>query len=117
MSCRKHSAVSWWLPQKQIMGTAASELIDRAPDVKTLEGIKAVVSQTRGVRSYHAFRARHAGGKVETDIHIQVNPDLSVQAGHDIAMAVKRKVMEANPNVVEVIVHIEPAGKEQQGPA
>jgi len=93
----------------RIMGSSASELIDRAPDSKTLSVIEAAVARTPGVRGYHAFRARHVGGKVETDIHIQVDPDLTIRSGHEIAGAVKRKVMQADPNVVEVIVHIEPA--------
>ncbi|MCK4277396.1 MAG: cation-efflux pump, partial [Phycisphaerae bacterium] len=89
--------------------SSASELIDRAPDEKTLGRIESAVSQTDGVRSYHAFRARNVGGKIAADIHIQVDPDLTVQTGHDIATEVRRKVMEANPHVIEVIVHVEPA--------
>ncbi len=93
----------------RIIGSSASELIDRAPDENTLGSIESAVSQTDGVRSYHAFRARNVGGKIAADIHIQVDPDLTVQTGHDIATEVRRKVMEANPHVIEVIVHVEPA--------
>ncbi|MCK4275675.1 MAG: cation transporter, partial [Phycisphaerae bacterium] len=48
----------------RIISSSASELIDKAPDEKTLERIKSAVSKTDGVRSYHAFRARNVGGKI-----------------------------------------------------
>jgi len=93
----------------KISAATAAELIDRAPGARMLAFIEKVVSETSGVRSHHAFRARQIGGKIATDIHIQVEPTLTVRQGHEIAAAVKRRVMDADPDVVEVIVHIEPA--------
>ncbi|MCK4602161.1 MAG: cation diffusion facilitator family transporter, partial [Phycisphaerae bacterium] len=94
----------------RIISSSASELIDRAPAGAVLDCIERTVAQTRGVKSYHAFRARQIGGKVAMDIHIQVDPALTVRQGHDIASAVKQKVMAASCQVVEVVVHVEPAG-------
>ena len=92
----------------RIIADGASELIDRAPGKATLTGIARAVSQTKGVRSYHAFRARQVGGKVAMDVHVQVDPDLTVRQGHDIATAVRDQVRQADPQVIEVIVHVEP---------
>jgi cation diffusion facilitator family transporter len=93
----------------RIMGQAASELIDRAPAQAVLDNIRRALAETEGVRSFHAFRARQLGGKVEMDVHVQVDPTLTVAAGHDIAREVRRRVKEADGSVVEVIVHVEPA--------
>ena len=93
----------------KIIVQSASELVDRAPGAGTLAGIEHAVAGTRNVRGFHAFRARRVGGKVEMDIHVQVDPDLTVREGHDIATAVKDQVRRADEDVVEVIVHIEPA--------
>jgi cation diffusion facilitator family transporter len=93
----------------KIVGGAASELIDRAPAQAVLDNIQHALATTAGVRSFHAFRARQLGGKVEMDVHVQVDPALSVAAGHDIAAEVRRRVREADSSVVEVIVHVEPA--------
>ena len=88
---------------------SASELVDRAPSGEALECIRQVVTETEGVMSYHAFRARQVGGQIAMDIHIQVDPDLTVQQGHEIASAVRQRIMdEATCEVVEVVVHIEP---------
>jgi len=87
---------------------SAGELVDRAPSAETLEDIERAVSRTPGVQSYHAFRARGVGGKILMDIHVLVDPDLTVRQGHDIAGAVQREVMQANRHVIEAVVHIEP---------
>jgi len=93
----------------RITGQAASELIDRAPGQAVLANIQKALSETQGVRSFHAFRARQLGGKVEMDVHVQVDPNLTVAAGHDIAREVRRRVQQADSGVVQVIVHVEPA--------
>ncbi len=91
-----------------IMHAAAAELVDRAPGRDVIESIERAVVDTRGVRGYHAVRARQSGGRVEMDIHVQVDPQLSVAAGHDIATAVRDRVQEKVPEVSQVIVHVEP---------
>ena len=93
----------------KIVVEAASELIDRAPHQVVLDNIRRVLAGTEGVRSFHAFRARQMSGRVEMDVHVQVDPNLTVAAGHDIARAVRRRVQEADTRVVQVIVHVEPA--------
>ncbi len=95
----------------RIMRTSASELVDSAPSEATLRAIEQAVAETEGVQSYHAFRARQIGGHVEMDIHVQVDPELSVREGHDIATDVRNRVQAADPDVTEAIVHIEPAEK------
>lgn len=95
----------------QIMIKSGSELIDSAPSEESLAQIEEAVTGTAGVVSYHAMRARQVGGAVEMDIHIQVDPLLTVGQGHDIAAAVKRRLLESPCDISEVIVHIEPAEK------
>jgi len=98
----------------RIITRSAAELVDSAPPAETLAAIERRVAQTPGVRSHHAFRARHVGGKIVMDIHVQVDPDLTVRQGHDIAGAVKREVMQGDPRVVEAVVHVEPAEEDPQ---
>ncbi len=93
----------------RIIAGGASELTDRAPGGDVLEKITHAISSTPGVRSYHKFRARRSGGKISADVHVQVDPQLTVRQGHDIASDVRRRVMETCHDVTEVIVHVEPA--------
>lgn len=92
----------------KILSTSAAELLDHAPGERQLAKIRQVVTGTAGVNSFHAFRARQTGGKIEMDIHIQVNPALTVAEGHTIAARVKHAVMRADHDVVSAIVHVEP---------
>lgn len=92
----------------KLMAAAADELIDRAPDTKLLAEIEKVVAGTEGVEGFHAFRARQLGGAIEMDIHIQVDPNLSVHDGHEIATLVRRRIQDAHSDVQRVIVHVEP---------
>ncbi|MHC4561417.1 MAG: cation diffusion facilitator family transporter [Planctomycetota bacterium] len=88
---------------------AAAELIDRAPGETATEAVRRAVGETEGVQGFHAFRARQIGGRVAVDVHVQVDPMLTVRRGHDIAAAVKRAVLATDSHVIEVMVHIEPA--------
>jgi len=96
----------------RILRVSAAELVDKAPGSAVLSGIERAVKGTEGVRSFHAFRARQVGGKVAMDIHVLVDPELTVREGHDIATAVEESVQQADANVVEVVVHIEPCERE-----
>ena len=96
----------------RIVRDAAGELVDRAPDPATRDAIRRAIAATEGVQSFHACRARHVGGDIDMDVHVQVCPTLTVEAGHDIASRVRDEVQAADPRVVEVIVHVEPGEPE-----
>jgi cation diffusion facilitator family transporter len=92
----------------RIVVGSARELIDQAPGAHTLNILQETIAATHGVKDYHACRARQLGGKLEVDVHVLVDPDLTVAEGHDIATSVKRALMRADPDVQEVVVHVEP---------
>ncbi len=91
-----------------IMWSAGRELVDRAPNSAILDAIDRAIRETSGVRDHHAVRARQIGGKVTMDVHILVDPHLTVRQGHDIASTVQESVKNADGNIVDVNVHVEP---------
>ena len=96
----------------RILRQAVQELMDRAPDAEIMVRIRDAVGATEGVRDFHAIRARRLGSKVEMDVHVLVDPDLTVAEGHDIATNVHDAVVETCPDVLNVVVHIEPTDAE-----
>lgn len=92
----------------RIVRDAMQELSDRAPDPATKERIHAAIVGIKGVVGFHACRARRSAGVIDMDVHVQVAPDMTVRAGHDIATAVEEAVQKAVPEVTDVVVHIEP---------
>jgi cation diffusion facilitator family transporter len=92
----------------RILKDAAGELIDRAPNQAVHERMRQAVLSTEGVQDFHALRARRSGGKIVADVHILVDPMLTVHEGHEIARTVRKRIFEQDPDVIEVIVHTEP---------
>ncbi len=89
-------------------------LSDRAPDPAAVRQLQDTIRQIPGVIDFHALRARHAGAGdlIEMDVHVQVDPNLTVHAGHLIATAVEEQLYASNADVANVVVHIEPAAAE-----
>lgn len=93
----------------KIVGPSLKELADGGADGKALKEIESIVLDVAGVVSVHALRSRYIGSGLQLDLHIQVDGDLSVRRGHEIAGAAKRSLIHQGPDVVDVLVHIEPA--------
>ena len=94
----------------EICWPAFCRLIDVGATEHERKKILAVAVDTDGVESVHALRTRYVGPGLFVDLHVLVDPDLSVRHGHDIAGAVKRRLLES-PEIVDVLIHIEPAEK------
>ena len=70
--------------------------------------VRAVVMDTPGVAGYHDFRCRGKPGEIFADIHVTVDPALSIARAHAISEDVEQRLKETVPGLAEVVVHIEP---------
>ncbi len=86
------------------------DLMDTAPPPELSAEIQAVAEETAGVVEVEKCLVRKMGLQHYVDLHIRVDPQITVQAGHLIAHAVKDAVRDANPTVADVLVHVEPVG-------
>ncbi len=87
---------------------AIQQLLDAGASEEELEQLKRLIMATEGVQSTHAVRTRHIGPGLQVDLHVQVDPELNVRQGHNIAGAVKKRLLNEGPDVVDVLVHVEP---------
>lgn len=87
--------------------TAALELVDADVPEKSSAAARAALS-VPGVRGVHKVRTRKYGSAFHVDLHVQVDPGLSVGDGHDIAHSVKGRIVSERPDVLDVVVHVEP---------
>ncbi len=62
-----------------------------------------------GVRSCHRVRSRGMEESVYVDLKIEVDPNLSTAQAHEVADRVERTLQDNFPQVVDVVVHVEPA--------
>jgi len=86
---------------------ALHDLMDRAADEAEVEAIAATLAATPGVRGVHDLRTRKMGDMIVVDVHLEVDADLSVEAGHDIAVAARAEVMRRH-RVLNVMTHVDP---------
>jgi len=92
------------------------ELMDGMHDMEIYQEIFDAVESVKGVRNPHKVRVRQVGYKYFVDIDIEVDPNLTVQVGHDIATQVKQAIIARNDRIADVLVHVEPAGNVEQEP-
>ncbi|MCK5214083.1 MAG: cation transporter [Candidatus Omnitrophica bacterium] len=93
-----------------MMKQALTEIVDTGASKNHVESINKIVLATEGVKETHALRSRRIGGEWYLDLHIHVEPRLSVLEGHNISENVKRNLIENGPDVVDVVIHLEPYG-------
>lgn len=85
-----------------------SELVDTAPDPKLIAQIKETADSLKNVMAPHDVRARSMAGKIYLDMHIHVPSHASVSEGHFLGELVSYTIRKAHPQVVDVLVHIDP---------
>jgi len=87
-----------------VIRTAAAVLTDVAP--VDLELVRSTAARVAGVVDCHAVRSRGEAGRARVDLHIHVDPELTVREAHAIAQTVQERVIEELEGVVEVLVHV-----------
>jgi cation diffusion facilitator family transporter len=85
-------------------------LMDTMPDEKQMSQIRDAGMRVPGVLGIEKCFARKTGLRYHVDLHLEVDPDLTVRASHDIARAVKNKIKTDLNWVEDVLVHVEPFG-------
>ena len=92
----------------KIAWPALRELIDVGAAKHEREAMLKLALATKGVLAVHKLRTRYIGPGLQVDLHVLVEPELSVREGHAIAGVVKERLLHEGPNVIDVLVHVEP---------
>jgi cation diffusion facilitator family transporter len=85
------------------------ELMDRQAEPPMLARVRQEALDVPGVLGVEKLLVRKTGLEYLVDIHVEVDPDISVRAGHAIAHAVKDRLMGQIVTIKDVLVHIEPS--------
>ena len=93
---------------------ATKELVDTSIDQEDIKALHLALSEIKGVKSVHTLRTRKVGHKKSADVHVQVNPFLSVSEGHIISVSVERVAKECIEELDDVTVHIDPENDEEK---
>ena len=79
--------------------------------------IARIAAEVPGVAGTHKIRSRGPADAVAIDLHVQVDPDLSIAHAHAIGHEVAEQLKRHLDGVAEVMVHMEPAGGPDGGGA
>jgi cation diffusion facilitator family transporter len=86
---------------------ALHDLMDRAVDEAEVEAIRRTLIETPGVSNVHDVRTRKMGDMIVVDAHLEVDASISVEAGHDIAVSARQRVLQRH-RVLNLMTHVDP---------
>jgi len=94
---------------------ARDELMDMAPDGEVIADIRDIAGKVTGVEGVEKCFVRKMGPSRFVDLHVEVAPTMTVQRAHEIAHAVKEVLRSRRPEIQDVLVHVEPARRREEG--
>jgi cation diffusion facilitator family transporter len=92
----------------QVMWETSEQLVDTMPDDTNLEELRAVAMSVPGVEYVEKILARKTGLRWHVDMHVHVNPSMTVRDSHIVAGTVKSALRTKLDWIENVLVHIEP---------
>ncbi|HEV3198163.1 MAG TPA: cation diffusion facilitator family transporter [Bryobacteraceae bacterium] len=85
------------------------QLMDTMPDEKLMAEIRAVAETVPGAQRVEKCYARKTGLRYHVDLHLEVDPEMTVRQSHEIAHEVRMRIRKQLSWVEDVLVHVEPA--------
>ena len=96
---------------------AFHELVDTGVEEERLAKIRETIFAIGGVMDIHTLRTRRMAGQVNVDVHVMVEPWISVSEGHMISQTVIDTLLDEFEEVTDVTVHIDPEDDERGTPS
>ena len=93
----------------RVMYESAMQLMDTMPDDQAMTRIREVALSVADVAGVEKCFARKTGLKYHVDLHLEVDPEMTVRASHEVATRVRDRIRHQLPWVADVLVHVEPA--------
>ena len=105
-------AVSVWVMKTaiEIFLDTSVEVMEGIHDHSVYDRIFVAVDTVDGASNPHRARIRQISNYYVIDLDIEVDPQISVARGHEIAVEVEERIKQAVQNVYDIMVHIEPQG-------
>jgi len=92
-----------------LLRMAVRELLDAAPAKEFEEKVRRLALGVEGVRALDKCRIRKSGTAYFVELHVEVDGEATVQAGHDIGGRVRSLLRSSPLRIADAFIHIEPA--------
>lgn len=83
------------------------DLMDKGADEETLEQISNVIRSVKEIKGFHDLKTRKSGDFLLVDVHLELDAQMTILEGHDIAVNVRKQLMK-NPQILDVMTHLDP---------
>jgi cation diffusion facilitator family transporter len=93
----------------RVVRETTMQLMDTMPDARLIAQIREAASGVPGVRGVEKCFARKTGFKYHVDLHLEVDPEMTVRQSHLLAHHVQLNILARLDWVADVLVHVEPA--------
>jgi ferrous-iron efflux pump FieF len=91
------------------------QLMDRELSDRDRQRIKSVVLQHPRVKGLHDLRTRTAGSVRFIQLHVEMDPEISLIEAHETSDAIEAKLLQLFPGA-DILIHQDPYGMEQPPP-
>ena len=93
----------------RVMRETSTQLMDTMPNEKLIADIRSVAAGVPQVHAVEKCYARPTGFQHHVELHIEVDPNITVSESHEIATRVRIQIREKLPSIADVLVHVEPS--------
>jgi cation diffusion facilitator family transporter len=92
----------------KILFDGIKELSEHAIDRESIKIIEQTLNNHQEVNLWHKLRTRKIGAELFVDVHIHVDPDLSVFTSHKLTKEIEESIQDQLPLPVNILIHVEP---------
>jgi cation diffusion facilitator family transporter len=92
----------------EIITSSTKMLMDAAPNEYIVDSLKVKVNECDGVRYLNWLKCRTIGRGILVDLAVEVDENITVKQGHDLADDIKHAIQVDYQEVLDVLVHINP---------
>ncbi|MDB5423934.1 MAG: cation efflux family protein [Phenylobacterium sp.] len=89
---------------------ASGQLMDHELPDAARARIVALLTQDRRLTDVHQLRTRASGPYVHMQMHVDLDPDLTLEAAHEVIVAAEKRILDAFPSA-DIIIHADPRGR------
>lgn len=107
-------AVIIFIMAARVYRETSHELMDVMPEQQLVQEVRQSAQGVEGVCAVEKCYGRKSGIQFFFDLHVQVDPEMTVLEAHRLAHRVKDTILEERSYVRNVLVHIEPHGGEEE---
>jgi cation diffusion facilitator family transporter len=97
----------------RIIKASVYDATDRAVSAEVRDSISAAATNQPGVQRIEKCLVRKSGTKLFVELHVEINPSITIKEGHEIGHRVKAALLAANERIQDVMVHLEPVEGER----